>query len=94
MPIDSKIKNLMGKDKKTVTQLARELPDVSSISQAEEANIMGEEKFKIFELVKHDINSQAPERARNRRARYAITGTKGEGEVRSLRKLNQSFWQC
>ena len=48
MPIDSKIKNLMGKDKKTVTQLARELPDVSSISQAEEANIMGEEKFKII----------------------------------------------
>ena len=43
MPIDSKIKNLMGKDKKTVTQLARELPDVSSISQAEEANIMGED---------------------------------------------------
>ena len=43
MPIDSKIKNLMGKDKKTVTQLVRELPDVSSISQAEEANIMGED---------------------------------------------------
>ena len=43
MPVDTKIKSLMGKDKKekTVTQLARDLPDVSSVSQAEEANIMG-----------------------------------------------------
>ena len=57
MPIDSKIKNLMGKDKKTVTQLARELPDVSSISQAEEASIMGEGKFQIFAFVKHEIRS-------------------------------------
>ena len=94
MPIDSKIKNLMGKDKKTVTQLARELPDVSSISQAEEANIMGEDKFQIFELVKHEINSQAPERSRSLRARCAISGTNGEGAVRSLRKPNQSFWRC